>query len=95
MVLDIQQGGVATQRCRDLAKEIGSARALCAFKTSYPSYVVSIVRYGIRHPLNIISLVVTPENRVTKPCQRKVIIIVSGTTLSTRQKTDYQILFGE
>lgn len=61
-------------------------------------YVVSVVRYG--NQISVEHHFVSGDTPLKielsqSPAKGKVIIIVSGTTLFTRQKTDYQILFGE
>lgn len=62
------------------------------------SYAVSVVRYS--NPKQVEHYFVNGDTPLridlTKsPAQEKIIIVVSGTALYTRQKTDYQILFGE
>jgi len=61
-------------------------------------YVVSIIHYGSRTSVehHFVSGDTPLKIELTEsPAKEKIIIIVSGTTLSTRQITDYQIRFGE
>jgi len=62
------------------------------------SYAISVVRYSneIQVEHYFVSGDTPLQIELSKsPAREKIIIIISGTTLYTRQKTDYQLLFGE
>ncbi len=61
------------------------------------SYAISVVRYSneIQVEHYFVSGDTPLQIELSKsPAREKIIIIISGTTLYTRQKTDYQLLFG-